>query len=59
MSPILPVEDDQPGKHDPVIVPWAAQVDGVILRCDCGCGLYQTHKNRKAAEAARDKAPPP
>jgi hypothetical protein len=38
--------------HDPVIVPYGTAADRVILRCDCGCGLYQTHGTREAARAA-------
>lgn len=43
-------------RHDPHVMPYTDITDAWLARCDCGCGLYETHASQSDAEAAADAA---
>lgn len=42
--------------HAPYTHPYGDVVDGYVLRCDCGCGLFESYPTRTEAAQARDAA---
>ncbi|MBW0104986.1 hypothetical protein [Pseudonocardia sp. KRD291] len=42
--------------HAPYTVPYGDVVDGYVLRCDCGCGLFESYPTETEAEQAREAA---
>lgn len=50
-----------PQNHAPQILPIADVADEWVVRCDCGCKLFEQYANRDEAEAraaaAQDDAP--
>lgn len=42
--------------HVPYTHPYGDVVDGYVLRCDCGCGLFESYPTETEAAQARDAA---
>lgn len=42
--------------HEPYVVPYGDTVDGYVLRCDCGCSLFEAYPTKDEAEKARAAA---
>ncbi|MET0191582.1 MAG: hypothetical protein ABW212_21450 [Pseudonocardia sediminis] len=42
--------------HAPYTVPYGDVVDGYVLRCDCGCSLFESYPTEREAEQAREAA---
>ncbi len=40
--------------HSPYVVPMADVVDGFVLRCECGCDLFESYPTKAEAERARE-----
>lgn len=43
-------------QHDPLVIPMADVADRWVVRCDCGCGVYEQYPTREQAEERADQA---
>lgn len=45
-----------PRPHDPQVLPIADVTDEWVVRCECGCGLYEQFAQREEALSRADAA---
>ncbi|MFP5022371.1 hypothetical protein [Pseudonocardia phyllosphaerae] len=43
-------------QHDPQVMPMAEVADRWVVRCDCGCSLYEEFAERREAEERAGEA---
>lgn len=43
-------------QHDPQILPMADMTDEWVVRCDCGCGLFEQFARREEAAERAESA---